>query len=124
MIICNQIDLQIGICEGLSNKMQKLKIKDRKKLVELIERIPFHNIISMEVETYRGSYLEGINWDFLKYVYNREKDTDESPGWIDYTITYKDSISPDSLVSDFDDIQNNGTCGSKSIVTVIYDEER
>ena len=104
--------------------MQKLKIKDRKKLVELIERIPVQNIISMEVETYRGSYLEGINWDFLKYVYNREKDTDESPGWIDYTIAYKDSISPDSLVSDFDDIQNNGNCGSKSIVTVIYDEER
>ena len=104
--------------------MQKLKIKDRKKLVELIERIPFHNIISMEVETYRGSYLEGINWDFLKYVYNREKDTNESPGWIDYTIAYKDTISPDSLVSDFDDIQNNGTCGSESIVTVIYDEER
>ncbi|MCI6957270.1 MAG: hypothetical protein SPI15_12930 [Candidatus Faecousia sp.] len=104
--------------------MQKLKITDRKKLVELIEQIPVQNIISMEVETYRGSYLEGINWDFLKYVYNREKDTNESPGWIDYTIAYKDSISPDSLVSDFDDIQNNGTCGSKSIVTVIYDEER
>ena len=104
--------------------MQKLKIKDRKKLVELIERIPVQNIISMEVETYRGSYLEGINWDFLKYVYNREKDTNESAGWIDYTIAYKDSISPDSLVSDFDDIQNNGNCGSKSIVTVIYDEER
>ena len=104
--------------------MQKVEIKDRKKLVELIERIPVQNIISMEVETYRGSYLEGINWDFLKYVYNREKDTNKSPGWIAYTIVYKDSISPDSLVSDFDDIQNNGNCGSKSIVTVIYDEER
>ncbi len=102
----------------------KFKIKDRKKLAELIERIPVQNLISMEVETYRGSYLEGINWDFLKYVYNREKDTNDSPGWIDYTIVYKDSISPDSLVSDFDDIQNNGTCGSESIVTVIYDEER
>ena len=43
------------------------KIKDRNILVELIERIPVQNIISMEVETYRGSYLEGINWDFLKY---------------------------------------------------------
>lgn len=95
--------------------MQKVEIKDRKKLVELIERIPVQNIISMEVETYGGSYLEGINWDFLKYVYNREKDTNESPRWIDYTIAYKDSISPDSLVSDFDDIQNHGTCGSKSI---------
>ena len=104
--------------------MQKLKIKDRKKLVEFIERIPVQNIISMEVETYKGSYLEGLNWDFLKYVYNREKDMNESPGWIDYTIAYKDTISPDSLVSDFDDIQNNGTCGSESIVTVIYDEER
>ena len=102
----------------------KFKIKDRKKLAELIERIPVQNLISMEVETYRGSYLEGINWDFLKYVYNREKDTNDRPGWIDYTIVYKDSISPDSLVSDFDDIQNNGTCGSESIVTVIYDEER
>ena len=102
----------------------KFKIKDRKKLAELIERIPVQNLISMEVETYRGSYLEGINWDFLKYVYNREKDTNDSPGWIDYTIVYKDSISPDSLVSDFDDIKNHGTCGSESIVTVIYDEER
>ncbi|MDD6040033.1 MAG: hypothetical protein PUD63_02400 [Clostridia bacterium] len=102
----------------------KFKIKDRNKLAELIERIPVQNLISMEVETYRGSYLEGINWDFLKYVYNREKDTNDSPGWIDYTIVYKDSISPDSLVSDFDAIQNNGTCGSESIVTVIYDKER
>lgn len=104
--------------------MQKQKIKDKKKLVELIERIPVQNVISMEVETYRGSYLEGMNWNFLKYVYNREKDTNESPDWIDYTIAYKGSNSPDSLVSDFDDIQNNGTYGSKSIVTVIYDEER
>lgn len=104
--------------------MKELQIKDRQELVELIERIPVQNIISMEVETYRGSYLEGINWDFLKYVYNREKDTTRSPSWIYYTIAYKDAISPDRLVSDFDDIQNNGTCGSKSIVTVIYDEER
>ena len=104
--------------------MQKLKIKDRIKLVELIERIPVQNMISMEVETYGRSYLEGINWDFLKYVYNREKDTNGSPGWIDYTIVYQDSVSPDSLVSDFDDLQNHGTCGSESIVTVTYDEER
>lgn len=101
--------------------MQALEIEDRKKLIELIERIPVQNIISMEVETYTGSYLEGINWDFLKYVYNKEKDTNRSPGWIDYTIAYKDSISPDSFVSDFDDIQNHGTRGSKSIVIVIYD---
>lgn len=104
--------------------MQKLHIKDKENLVQLTERIPVQNIISMEVETYRGSSLEGINWDVLKYVYNREKDTNGSPNWIDYTIVYKDSISPDSLASDFDDIQNSGTCGSKSIVTVIYDEER
>ena len=103
--------------------MQKLRITDRKKLVELIERIPVQNIISMEVETYTGSYFEGINWDVLKYVYNKEKDTNESSVWIDYTIAYKDSISSDTLLSDFDDIQNNGTRGSKSIVTVIYDEE-
>lgn len=101
--------------------MQALEIKDRKKLIELIERIPVQNIISMEVETYTGSYLEGINWDFLKYVYHKEKDTNRSPGWIDYTIAYKDSISPDSFVSDFDDIQNHGTRGSKSTVIVIYD---
>lgn len=37
--------------------MQRLEIKDRKKLVELIEQISVQNIISMEVETYRGSYL-------------------------------------------------------------------
>lgn len=103
--------------------MQKLRITDRKKLVELIERIPVQNMISMEVETYTGSYLEGINWDVLKYVYNKEKDTNESSVWIDYTIAYKDSILPDTLLSDFDDIQNNGTRRSKSIVTVIYDEE-
>jgi len=77
------------------------------------------------VETDSGSYLEGIGWDFLKYVYNREKITkNESPAWIDYTIVYKDSISPDSLVLDFDDIQKKGIHGSKSVVTVIYDEER
>ena len=79
----------------------------------------------MEVETDSGSYLEGIGWDFLKYVYNREKITkNESLAWIDYTIVYKDSISPDSLVLDFDDIQKKGIHGSKSVVTVIYDEER
>lgn len=104
--------------------MKRLKIKDRKKLIELIERIPVYNIISMEVETYKGSYLEGINWDVFKYVYNREKDKNESPGWIDYTVAYKDSISFDSLVLDFDDIQNKGTGGSKSIVTITFDEER
>ena len=74
------LNYNIGSCKGWNNKKQKLKIKDRKKVVELIERIPVQNIISMEVETYRGSYLGGINWDFLKYVYNREKDTNESPG--------------------------------------------
>ena len=95
--------------------MQKLEIEDRKDLVEHIK----------EVETDSGSYLEGIGWDFLKYVYNREKITkNESPAWIDYTIVYKDSISPDSLVLDFDDIQKKGIHGSKSVVTVIYDEER
>lgn len=103
--------------------MQKLYIKDRKNLVEQIERIPVQNMISMEVETYRGSYLEGMNWDVLKYVYNREKDINESSAWINYTIVYKDFISPDSLVSDFDDLQNNGTCGSKNTVTIIYDEK-
>ncbi len=103
--------------------MQALEIEDRKKFIELIKRIPVQNIVSMEVETYTGSCLEGINWDFLKYVYNKEKDTNRSPGWVDYTIVYKDSISPDSFVSDFDDIQNYGSCGSKSVVIVIYDEE-
>ena len=98
--------------------MQKLEIED-------IKQIPVQNIISMEVETDSGSYLEGIGWDFLKYVYSREKITkNESPTWIDYTIVYKDSISPDSLVLDFDDIQKKGIHGSKSVVTVIYDEER
>lgn len=53
--------------------MQKLEIEDRKDLVEHIKQIPVQNIISMEVETDSGSYLEGIGWDFLKYVYNREK---------------------------------------------------
>lgn len=105
--------------------MQKLEIEDRKDLVEHIKQIPVQNIISMEVETDSGSYLERIGWDFLKYVYNREKITkNESPAWIDYTIVYKDSISPDSLVLDFDDIQKKGIHGSKSVVTVIYDEER
>lgn len=105
--------------------MQKLEIENRKDLVEHIKQIPVQNIISMEVETDSGSYLEGIGWDFLKYVYNREKITkNESPTWIDYTIVYKDSISPDSLVLDFDDIQKKGIHGSKSVVTVIYDEER
>ena len=103
--------------------MRTLEIKDRKNLIELIAWIPVQNIISMEVETYRGSHLEGLNWDFLKYVYNKEKDVNKSSAWIDYTIAYKDSISLDSLLSDFDDIQKYGTCGSKSTVIVIYDEE-
>ena len=105
--------------------MQKLEIENRKDLVEHIKQIPVQNIISMEVETDSGSYLEGISWDFLKYVYNSEKITkNESPAWIDYTIVYKDSISPDSLVLDFDDIRKKGIHGSKSVVTIIYDEER
>lgn len=104
--------------------MEKLKIREREEFIELIEKIPVQNLISMEVETYEGSYLEGISWDFLKYVYNEKKDTNESPAWIDYTIVYKNPISCDSLVLDFDDIQNKGTLGAKSIVTVIYDEER
>jgi len=104
--------------------MQKLEIIDRKDLVEHIKQIPVQNIISMEVETDTGSYLEGISWDFLKYVYNREKNTNKSSEWIDYTIVYKDSISPDSLVLDFDDIRKKGIHGSKSVVTIIYDEER
>ncbi len=103
--------------------MRTLEIEDRKKLIELIARIPVQNIISMEVETYRGSYLEGLNWDFLKYVYNKEKDMNKSPAWIDYTIAYKDSISSDSLLSDFDNIRKYGTCGSKSTVFVVYAEE-
>ena len=45
--------------------MQKLEIIDRKDLVEHIKQIPVQNIISMEVETDTGSYLEGISWDFL-----------------------------------------------------------
>ena len=105
--------------------MQKLEIENRKDLVEHIKQIPVQNIISMEVETDRGSYLEAIGWDFLKYVYNREKITkNESPAWIDYTIVYKDSISPDSLVLDFEDLKKKGIPGSKSVVTVIYDAER
>ena len=77
----------------------------------------------MEVETYQGSYLEGINWDFSKYVYNRDMGMNDSHGWIDYTITYKDSPSQDCIVSDFDEIQNKVTCGSNSVVTIIYMKE-
>ena len=102
----------------------KGSIKERKELIERMERIPVQNMISVEVETYRGSYLEGRNWDFLKDVYPRDKESKQNTGWIDSAIANKDSVSPDSLVSDFDDIQNNGTCGSESIVTVTYDEER
>ena len=104
--------------------MRKITINDRKKLAGLIEQIPVQNIISMEVETYRGSSLEGINWDVLKYVYHREKDPKKSAAWIDYTIVYKDFLSPDRFVSDFDDLQTHGTCGSASIVTVTYEDER
>ena len=80
-------------------------------------------MVSMEVETYRGSYLKGRNWDRLRYVYHREKESNERSAWSDYTIAYRDSISPDSLVSDFDEMQIQGTCGSESTVTVTYDEE-
>ncbi len=88
--------------------MQKLEIEDRKDLVEHIKQIPVQNIISMEVENRQWFIPEGIGWDFLKYVYNREKITKNESAWIDYTIVYKDSISPDSLVLDFDDIQKRG----------------
>lgn len=103
--------------------MQRSKITDRKKFIELTEKIPIKSIVSMEVETYRGSYSEGINWDFLKYVYNREKETPEGSIWTDYTTVYKEVVSRDSLISDFDDIQKSGTRGSSSEVTVVYDEE-
>lgn len=103
--------------------MQKLKISDRKKFIELTEKLPIESIIGMEVETYKGSYSEGINWDFLKYVYNKEKETPEDSAWKDYTVVHKEAISRDSLVSDFDDIQKSGIRGSSSEVTVMYEEE-
>ena len=100
----------------------KGSIKERKELIERMERIPVQNMISMEVEIYGGSYLEGRNWDFLKHVYPRDKESKQNTGWIDSAIANKDSVSPDSLVSDFDERQSKGTCGFQSIVTVLYDE--
>lgn len=104
--------------------MPKSKITDKTKFIELTEKIPIQNIVGMETETYTGSYSEGINWDFLKYVYDREHDTTENSAWADYTVVYKALFSPADLVSDFDDMQHNGIRGSKSAVTVIYIEER
>lgn len=102
--------------------VKQLIIKDKNNFAELIEKISVHNMISMEVPTGEGSYLEGINWDYLKYVYNKEKDTENSSVWIDYTIVYQDPGSPDSLLSDFDEILSNAV-HANPMVTVIYDEE-
>lgn len=103
--------------------MQKLKISDREKFIELTEKLPIKSIIGMETETYTGSYSEGINWDFLKYVYSKEKETPENSAWKDCTVVYKEAVSRDSLVSDFDDMQKSGIRGSSSEVTVTYEEE-
>lgn len=99
-------------------------IKDRNSFIELIERIPVRNFISMKVLTWAGSYLEGVSSDYLKYVYNKEKDTDESSDWQDYTIVYKDFVSPDSILSDFDELQSNSARNVKYTISVIYDEAR
>ena len=103
--------------------MQTVRIKDRNDLIEFVGRISPHSIVSMEVETYEGSGLEGIRWEFLKYVYNKEKDTNRSPGWIEYTIVCKDPVSPEALFADYAELRKNGTPGSRSDVILCYDAE-
>ena len=104
-------------------RIHELRINDRNKLFEFAEQISLQSIVSMEVETSAGSGLEGISWDYLKYVYNPKKDRNRSPAWIDYTVINRDSISLEGLVSDFDDLQKHGTAGSCSTVIILYDEE-
>ena len=109
--------------------MQKAEMKDRTQLIRLLERISPQNMISMEAETYAGSYLDGVNWDYLTYVYNKELYCRETAGhqagqWVNCEICYKDAASRDSLVSDFDDLQRRGISGAGSrSVTVFYEED-
>lgn len=99
--------------------MKVLRTNDIKEFSELLKKIQVDNIVSMEVETYKGSYLEGINWDYLKYVYNKEKDSSHS-SYADYTIVYKDAVSSDRLLSDFEDLQSSG-CSLSSEVIIRYE---
>ncbi|MBD9184034.1 MAG: hypothetical protein EGQ26_00070 [Clostridiales bacterium] len=77
----------------------------------------------MEVVTDPGSYLEGMSWELLKYVYDRENDRSRWPGWFDYEKVYKDSVSPDSLLSDFDDLKKRGYGGLRAAVIITYREK-
>lgn len=108
---------------GKDQQIHELRSDDRNKLIGFAKQISLQRIISMEVETSAGSTLEGISWEFLKYVYNPKKDRNRSPAWIDYTVIYRDPISLEGLVSDFDDLQEQGSAGRHSEVIVLYDEE-
>ena len=104
--------------------IRKLDVNDREQFIAFTACVPIQSIISMEVETFTGSGLEGICWEFLKYVYNRDKDENRSPSWITYTMIYKDSISVDGLVSDFDELQKCGVHSTSNAITIFYDEDR
>lgn len=104
-------------------KTSELETGEKEKLAELIARISAQNIISMEVVTDPGSYLEGMSWELLKYVYDREKDRSRWPGWFDYEKVYQDSVSPDSLLSDFDDLKKRGYGGLRAAVIITYREK-
>ena len=64
-----------------------------------------------------------MSWELLKYVYDRENDRSRWPGWFDYEKVYKDSVSPDSLLSDFDDLKKRGYGGLRAAVIITYREK-
>ena len=102
--------------------IKKIKITDKNIFAGLIARMPVQNVVSMEAETSAGSYLDGDSWEYLKYVYNKDKDTNENPEWADYTIVEKTIDSPDSLVSDFEDMLHK-CCRIEPTVIITCEED-
>lgn len=102
--------------------MRKLKLKSREEFIELMEKVGIYSLVSIEVVTYTGSYLEGIDWDHLKYVYDRGSDKNESEGWITYTTVYREPVSAETLISDFDELREQGTGGERSPVIVTLND--
>ncbi|MBQ3865096.1 MAG: alpha/beta hydrolase [Clostridia bacterium] len=117
---CSRQGAGTGEGERQANTVKKLEIRDAEQFAEVIGQIGVRNLVSMEVETYTGSYLDGVNWDFLRYVYNRDKEPDRDR-WIDYTIVNKESVSPESLASDFTELKEKGLAAWPVILT--YEEE-
>ncbi|MBQ8159432.1 MAG: hypothetical protein IJ083_01670 [Clostridia bacterium] len=104
--------------------MQELKIRNKEQFIELLQHTPIQNIISMEVATYEGSYLDGVSWDCLKYIYKKDLYEEENARnrgqlWATYERYYREPTSQDSLLSDFDELKKKG---NGSWVNITYED--